>query len=188
MSVGLRYLALIGSVFLVSVTSPQLSEARAPFVCPSEDIINGCDGGESCLYSHWDPRYFIQCDQTGKAFVKSCPKGLEWNSKRKTCDWPQNANIVQGPLTASPATLLVAKKQLIALHADLSLIGEKVTFKTLDGMLLCEATTGENGVATCSSPAGLSPIIENLRKGYMASYAGNPAMRLAARSARGVVK
>jgi len=67
--------------------------------------MNGCDGAESCLYP--DPetcKGFIQCDQTGRVFHMKCPKGLEWNQKRKTCDWPQNSNCNRVRVEASTTT------------------------------------------------------------------------------------
>ncbi len=74
---------------------PKKPELQAkPFVCPKEDISRGCKGSTECLYPNPSSCYtFIQCvpkpDGSGTPVVKVCPPGLEWNDRKKECDWPQ---------------------------------------------------------------------------------------------------
>jgi hypothetical protein len=174
--------------FLLLAASPAVHAHPTAHQCPAEDIINGCDGGDHCLYPHWDGRYFWQCDQTGASKANHCPGALMWNQRRKTCDWQAAATTPQSAMTAGIATFDHPTKQVRGLTADLGLINEPVVFKTMTGVELCTAKTGPGGVATCNSATHLPIDAAVLLRGYTASYAGNAAYKLQARTAPGQVK
>jgi hypothetical protein len=71
---------------------PELSNKQ--FICPREDISRGCKRPQNCLYPNPISCYtFIQCvpksDGSGTPVVMLCPAGLEWNNRKKKCDFPQ---------------------------------------------------------------------------------------------------
>lgn len=158
------------------------------FSPPAEDLINGCENGHACLYPHWDPRYFWQCDQSGACKAIACPDKLFWNQSRFTCDWLASRTTKQSGMTTSPAKFHAQTRQIVGMSADIGLIGEKVTFTTKGGAVLCSATTGKNGIAKCDSKVGLKGTTTTLTAGFIATYEGNGAHQFVARKANGEVK
>lgn len=174
-------LGLLGGAFRTVEAHP------TTFAMPAEDQINGCDNPESCIYPHWDPRYFWQCTQVGTCKANLCPEGLFWNEKRKTCDWLAQRTTKQAAMTTGAARFDAKKRQILGLSADIGLIGEKVTFRTRSGALLCSATTGANGIAKCDSPVGLKGTVASLTAGFVATYEGNDSKQFAAKKSDGKV-
>ncbi|MFI8997509.1 chitin binding peritrophin-A domain-containing protein [Streptomyces sp. NPDC053542] len=160
-----------------------------PSQAASADPITECAGnppGESLLEPYPDdPRWFIHCDGR-RAYVKECPAGLVWSAVPQRCEWPENAGVqlpVDYALTAGTARLDGASRTVRNLSATLDpgLKGEKITFTTADGTVLCTAIThtvqGDNAkgpsMAKCDSRPGLLLPVDALLRGYRANYAGN---------------
>ena len=69
-------------------------------------LANPCPGvitsvNQNLLFPHPDKTKFIQCDLAGDPFVMSCPAGLIWNDRSKTCDTPYAVNFG----TVKPGTI-----------------------------------------------------------------------------------
>lgn len=149
----------------------------------------GCKGAKACLYPHWDPTSFWQCNASGVSKRVPCPKELWWNDNARECDWPRSATGKQPAMTAvGSATLKTGTKQVVGLKADLGLVGQVVVFTSVAGLPLCQAITGADGIAACDSNAGLSADLATLQRGFKASFAGNPDRKLEARALQGQVK
>jgi len=67
-------------------SNPQIQPTSQPTVQP---FTNPCTGlqlsGNHYYFAHPDPTKFIQCDNTGQAFVNACPSGLVWNQYYEVC-------------------------------------------------------------------------------------------------------
>ena len=182
------FLGLFVALVLLGGAYRTVEAHPTTFSMPAEDQFNGCDNPQSCLYPHWEPRYFWQCTQAGTCKATSCPDGLFWNQQRRTCDHLASRTTKQAAMTTSAARFNAKKRQILGLSADIGLIGEKVTFRTRSGALLCSATTGANGIAKCDSPVGLKGNVASLTAGFVATYEGNNPKQFAAKKANGEIK
>ena len=73
------------------------SKKNCLFAGTGGTLTNPCPGvitdlNQNLLFPHPDKTKFIQCDLAGDPFVMSCPAGLIWNDKSKTCDTRYNVN------------------------------------------------------------------------------------------------
>lgn len=182
------FLSVTFALTLAIVPGGSVDAHPTTFSAPDEDLINGCDNANACLYAHWDPRYFWQCDQSGACKAIACQDKLYWNHSRLTCDWLAHRTTKQSTMTTAAAKFNAQTRQIVGMSADIGLIGEKVTFTTKGGVVLCSATTGKNGIAKCDSKVGLKGTTTNLTAGFVAVYEGNDSKQFLARKAIGEVK
>ncbi len=94
----LRVLLTTGFAAAIFGMLTSASAGNTGFVCPKKDIIETkCQGPKDCLYPN--PKNcttFIHCSvnadgKSGTPHVKSCPKGLHWNTRTRSCDLPAAA-------------------------------------------------------------------------------------------------
>ncbi|MCX5197771.1 chitin binding domain-containing protein [Streptomyces sp. NBC_00249] len=141
-----------------------------------------CGTADSRLARPQDHRFYVQC-HAGVATVLPCPTGQVFSPVPQLCDAPERvrpaaptalAAAVRGPARLNG--LLFGVKNLSATvridGAPAGLDGVPVTFTTLGGRTLCTAVTDQFGAAGCDSPARLSIPLDEILRGYRASYQG----------------
>ncbi|XP_076470817.1 uncharacterized protein LOC143300774 [Babylonia areolata] len=74
------------------VVQPTAFPTSQPFTnpCTAQQL-----AGNHYYFAHPDPTKFIQCDNTGQAFVNSCPSGLVWNQYSEVCSSAFAQNVRQ---------------------------------------------------------------------------------------------
>lgn len=178
-----------GAAVLAASLSAPAQAKPATMKCPEKAVAGGCEGPKECLYPHWDPSMYWQCDASGAAKRMPCPKQLWWNNNDKMCDHTDSTTSSQTAMTVvGNATLRTGTKQVVGLKVDLGLVNQVVVFTSMTGLMLCQATTGEDGVAACNSKAGLVADVATLQRGFKATFAGKPERKLEPRSVQGQVK
>ncbi len=196
-TVGSRLLALLagalllGSVAAVTPSAPAAADVPVTFDCPGPYVEPG-------LYPDHDPRYYWQCfeDPQTPAFLRQCGidgsgDWLYFNYQLNVCDFSRNVAYEQPSMTAGTAQLHLLTPglyQLTDLSGDPSLRNETVTFTTVNDTVLCSASTGNTGVATCQTQPALTDVASLLTSGYKAVYAGNPTAYFDPRTASGAVQ
>ncbi|CAF1159372.1 unnamed protein product [Adineta steineri] len=82
---------MIIAVFIL-LSMMNFTTARRIFRCPEKDIDEGCKDPLSCMYPNPnDCNGFIQCDDSGRIYYKSCNPGLLWNDIIRNCDIPRHS-------------------------------------------------------------------------------------------------
>ncbi|MCM1972945.1 chitin binding peritrophin-A domain-containing protein [Streptomyces sp. G1] len=183
-----RVLASLALVAPLLAAVPTAAAAVSP--PPANRDIRKRPGG---YYQHkQDGRYFYQCDNAYRPYRHRCPDGMLFNEEARpgpVCDWPDQV-YTHGPrpavtaLRAEPALYDPDKRQVTGLTAVMKqgLIGEKITFTTMTGVVLCTATTDKPGginapgpdtisTASCNSKTGLTIPAGTVLRGYKAVYA-----------------
>ncbi|MFI5620116.1 chitin binding peritrophin-A domain-containing protein [Streptomyces sp. NPDC051567] len=165
-------------------------------VVPATAAPGGCGSGDGRLARPQDHRYYVQC-AGGVATVLPCPAGQVFAAALQACDLPGRVRPAAATeavaSTAGPARLnglLFGVKNLSATvriaDAPAGLNGIPVTFSTLGGKPLCTAVTDQFGAARCDGPERLTVPLDEILRGYRASWAGIDGIYLAS-SATGPV-
>ncbi|MDA5285393.1 chitin binding peritrophin-A domain-containing protein [Streptomyces sp. NPDC054904] len=147
--------------------------------------VGGC-GAEGRLPRPQDHRFYVQC-AAGIATVHACPTGQVFSPGPQICDTPDRvrpaAATVAGAGPAKLNGLLFGVKNLNAtvriVDAPAGLDGVPVTFTTIGGRQLCTAVTDQFGAARCDSPPRLTVPLDEILRGYRATYAGIGGIYLA---------
>ncbi|MFD9457115.1 carbohydrate-binding module family 14 protein [Streptomyces sp. NPDC059985] len=158
-----------------------LGLAAAPAVGAAGDC--GTDGR---LPRPQDHRFYVQC-AAGIATVHACPTGQVFAPGPQVCDAPDRvrpaAATVAGAGPAKLNGLLFGVKNLNVtvriVDAPAGLDGVPITFTTLGGRQLCTAVTDQFGAARCDSPPRLTVPLDEILRGYRATYAGIGGIYLA---------
>ncbi|MFF3017628.1 chitin binding peritrophin-A domain-containing protein [Streptomyces sp. NPDC057939] len=153
-----------------------LGLAAAPAVAAPGVDRCGADGR---LPRPQDHRFYVQC-AAGVATVHACPTGQVFAAVPQVCDTPDRVRpavaTVAGAGPAKLNGLLFGVKNLNAtvriVDAPAGLDGVPITFTTLGGRPLCTAVTDQFGEARCDSPARPTIPLDELLRGYRATYAG----------------
>ncbi|MCX5299476.1 carbohydrate-binding module family 14 protein [Streptomyces sp. NBC_00193] len=132
-----------------------------------------------------DQRFYVQC-AGGVATVVPCPTGQVYAPGTQLCEAPELVRPAVATLTtAGPAKLnglLFGVKNLSTTvriaDAPAGLDGVPVTFTTVGGRTLCTAVTDQFGAARCDTPARLTIPLDELLRGYRATYAGTGGIYL----------
>ncbi|MFF4321507.1 chitin binding peritrophin-A domain-containing protein [Streptomyces sp. NPDC001568] len=143
-------------------------------------------GADGRLPRPQDHRFYVQC-AAGVATVHACPTGQVFAAGPQLCDTPDRVRPAVATLAgAGPAKLnglLFGVKNLNATvritDAPAGLDGVPVTFTTLGGRQLCTAVTDQFGAARCDSPPRLTIPLDEILRGYRATYAGIGGIYLA---------
>ncbi|MCP3757663.1 chitin binding peritrophin-A domain-containing protein [Streptomyces sp. TBY4] len=147
---------------------------------PAGAAEGSCAGGATGrLPRLQDHRFYVQC-AGGVATVVTCPTGQVYAAGPQLCQAPELVRpAVATVATAGPAKLnglLFGVRNLSTTvriaDAPAGLDGVPVTFTTLGGRTLCTAVTDQFGAARCDSPARLTIPLDELLRGYRATYAG----------------
>lgn len=83
---------ILSCVYPSNVSVTITGSGQAPNQLPAGQASNPCtakaiaDG--HLFFGHPDNTKYIQCDQSGKAYINSCPSGLVWNAFLQTCYSP----------------------------------------------------------------------------------------------------
>ncbi|WP_327380704.1 carbohydrate-binding module family 14 protein [Streptomyces sp. NBC_01207] len=85
----LSMVATIAGLILAGATTPQTTAADAPHPVTKE-----CPGGNQ-YYGDADFTKFWECSN-GIAYRFDCPAGLHWDLNLLTCNYPEQANRVEG--------------------------------------------------------------------------------------------
>ncbi|MFD3875141.1 carbohydrate-binding module family 14 protein [Streptomyces sp. NPDC058623] len=133
-----------------------------------------------------DHRFYVQC-KAGIATVHACPAGQVFAAGPQLCDAPDRVRPAVATLAgAGPAKLnglLFGVKNLNATvriaDAPAGIDGVPLTFTTLGGRTLCTAVTDQFGVARCDTPPRLTIPLDEILRGYRATYAGIDGIYLA---------
>lgn len=147
---------------------------------PASAAEGSCAGGVTGrLPRPQDQRFYVQCGG-GIATVVACPTGQVYAPGTQLCEAPELVRpAVATATTAGPAKLnglLFGVKNLSTTvriaDAPAGLDGVPVTFTTVGGRTLCTAVTDQFGAARCDTPARLTIPLDELLRGYRATYAG----------------
>ncbi|MDJ0381676.1 chitin binding peritrophin-A domain-containing protein [Streptomyces sp. G-G2] len=146
---------------------------------PAGAAATGDCGATNRLPRPQDQRFYVQC-ANGIATALPCPTGQVFDLAQQTCDLPERVRPAVATLTsAGPAKLsglLFGVKNLSTTvrmtDAPAGLDGVPVTFTTVGGKTLCTAVTDQFGAARCDTPSRLNLPLDEILRGYRASYAG----------------
>ncbi|MFD7032117.1 carbohydrate-binding module family 14 protein [Streptomyces sp. NPDC059917] len=136
-------------------------------------------GASNRLPRPQDQRFYVQC-ANGVATVLPCPGGQVFDLGQQACDLPERVRpAVATETTAGPAKLnglLFGVRNLSTTirmaDGPAGLDGVPVTFTTAGGRTLCTAVTDQYGAARCDSPARLNVPLDEILRGYRATYGG----------------
>ncbi|MET9609035.1 chitin binding peritrophin-A domain-containing protein [Streptomyces sp. NPDC006512] len=153
---------------------------------PATAATSAACGADGRLPRPQDHRFYVQCT-AGVATVHPCPAGQVFAAVPQVCDSPDRVRPAAATAAAAgPAKLnglLFGVKNLNATvriaDAPAGLDGVPVTFTTVGGRPLCTAVTDQFGAARCDSPARLTIPLDEILRGYRASYAGIGGIYLA---------
>ncbi|MCX4777265.1 carbohydrate-binding module family 14 protein [Streptomyces sp. NBC_01264] len=164
----------VGAVLAVGLPVVGLGAA------PASAAEGSCAGGVTVrLPRPQDQRFYVQCGG-GTATVVACPTGQVFAPGTQLCEAPELVRpAVATVTTAGPAKLnglLFGVRNLSTTvriaDAPAGLDGVPVTFTTVGGRTLCTAVTDQFGAARCDSPARLTIPLDEILRGYRATYAG----------------
>jgi hypothetical protein len=163
---------------------PAGSQSAGP--APNREICTTSDG----YFQHRaDPRYFYRCDGAYRPTRLRCPDDVYFNEDRNVlaCDALGDVRALGGfngtvTLRAGAAALKDVPFKVTGMSVTMSpgLVGEKVTFKTMSGKVLCirgtESIGGEqsqgDSIATCDVKPEARGLTESLLRGYKVTYDG----------------
>ncbi|MFG2622519.1 chitin binding peritrophin-A domain-containing protein [Streptomyces sp. NPDC048507] len=136
-------------------------------------------GADGRLPRPQDDRFYVQC-VNGVAIVLPCPAGQVFAAVPQVCDLPERVRpAVATEITAGPARLNGLLLGVKGLHSTLrmngapaGLDGVPVVFTTVGGKLLCTAVTDQFGAAGCDAPARLTIPLDEILRGYRATFQG----------------
>ncbi|MFD3760866.1 carbohydrate-binding module family 14 protein [Streptomyces sp. NPDC058622] len=154
-----------------------MAVAVAGFAAPAQAAAppGGCNTTR-LLPDGGDPGVFYQCDADLTPVTKHCPQGTTFDPLRMVCGW-ELEELIPTTVKAGTAKLSVLPLGVSNLNATVTtngwgLYNALVTFTSASGKVLCTARTDIFGQASCDA-GGLLSTVDQLLRGYTATYTGN---------------